>query len=73
VQFYKEEGAKGEQAICVRSGAGYQSRLHHDDLVDVMKELGFDFGRHQNLSPEEKRKLIALNQAALLGDVPFAG
>ncbi|HWD37213.1 MAG TPA: hypothetical protein VG944_00055 [Fimbriimonas sp.] len=73
VQFYKEEGAKGPQALCVRSGKPYQSQIHHDDLAQVMKELGFDFGEHQNLSPEEKRKLIALNQAALLGDVPFAG
>lgn len=73
VQFYKEEGAKGPQAICVRSGVPYQSKMHHDDLADVMKEIGFDFGEHQNLSPQEKRKLIALNQAAVLGDVPYAG
>lgn len=73
VQFYKEEGSKGPQAICIRSGMPYQSRMHHDDLADVMKEIGFDFGEHQNLSPQEKRKLIALNQAAVLGDVPFAG
>ncbi len=73
VQLYKEEGAKGPQAICLRSGLPYQSELHHDDLVAVMKDVGFDFGEHQNLSPEEKRKLIALNQMAVLGDVPFAG
>lgn len=73
VQFYKEEGAKGEPALCLRSGQPYQSRMHHDDLANVMKEVGFDFGDHQNLSPEEKRKLVALNQAALLGDVPYAG
>ncbi|MGV3614161.1 MAG: MFS transporter [Fimbriimonas sp.] len=73
VQFYKEEGATGEKAFCLRSGHPYQSKLHHDDLVDVMKEVGFDFGDHQNLSPQEKRKLIALNQAALLGEVPYAG
>lgn len=73
VQFYKEEGSKGPQALCVRSGTPYQSKMHHDDLAEVMKEIGFDFGEHQNLSPQEKRKLIALNQAAVLGDVPFAG
>lgn len=73
VAYYKEEGARGEQAICVRSGEAYQSQMHHDDLVEVMKELGFDFGEHQNLSPLEKRKLIALNQAAVLGDHPYAG
>jgi nitrate reductase gamma subunit len=73
VQFYKEEGAKGPQAICIRSGQPYQSQMHHDDLAAVMKEIGFDFGEHQNLSPQEKRKLIALNQAAALGEVPYAG
>ncbi len=73
VQFYKEEGAMGEQAACVRSGKPYQSKLHHDDLVEVMKEVGLDFGEHQNLSPEEKRKLVALNQATYLGEQPFVG
>jgi hypothetical protein len=47
--------------------------MHHDDLAAVMKELGLDFGTHQDLSPAEKRKLIALNQAAELGDRPFVG
>ncbi|HWA83741.1 MAG TPA: hypothetical protein VG820_09925, partial [Fimbriimonadaceae bacterium] len=73
VAYYKEEGARGPQAICVRSGEPYQSSLHHDDLAQVMKELGFDFGEHQNLSPDEKRRLVALNQAAHLGDQPYAG
>lgn len=73
VQFYKEEGASGAQAMCARTGMPYQSRLHHDDLVEVMKEIGQDFGPHQNLSPEEKRKLIALNQAEQLGPKPYVG
>jgi hypothetical protein len=73
VQFYKDEGARGEKAICIRSGTPYQSRLMHDDLARVMKEIGFDFGEHQDLSPEEKRKLIAVNQAAVLGQIPFVG
>ena len=71
VQFYKEEGAQGEQARCLRSGLAYQSKLHHDDLVTVMEEIGLDFGPHQNLSPQEKRKLIALNQAEHLGRYRF--
>ena len=73
VEYYKDEGRKGLQAICARSGLHYQSAMHHDDLVEVMQELGFDFGEHQNLSPEEKRKLIAVNQAAVLGETPFVG
>jgi hypothetical protein len=73
VQFYKEEGARGPKALCLRSGEPYQSQMHHDDLADVMKELGLDFGEHQNLSPQEKRKLIAINQANLMGEVPYVG
>ncbi len=73
VAYYKKEGEETEQAVCARSGVTYQSKMHHDDLVAVMKELDMDFGAHQNLSPLEKRKLIALNQAAELGDRPYAG
>lgn len=73
VAYYKEEGARTPQTICARSGQPYQSVMHHDDLAAVMLELGFDFGDHQDLSPEEKRKLIALNQAELLGERPYAG
>ena len=73
VQFYKEEGARGEQAVCIRSGQAYQSQLHHDDLADVMKDIGIDFGEHQDLSPQEKRKLIALNQLAVLDESGYVG
>lgn len=73
VAYYKEEGARGEQALCARSGEPYMSQMHHDDLVLVMRELGIDFGEHQNLSPLEKRKLIALNQAALIDGQPYVG
>ncbi len=73
VAYYKEEGAKGPKAICIRSGEAYQSKLHHDDLAKLMRELGFDFGEHQDISPLEKRKLVALNQAESLGETPYAG
>lgn len=73
VAFYKEEGQSGPKATCIRSGEAYQSTLHHDDLVEVMKEIGLDFGEHQNLSPQEKRKLIALNQLAAMDDRSFVG
>jgi len=73
VAYYKEEGERGSQAACARSGELYMSQMHHDDLVLVMRELGIDFGPHQDLSPIEKRKLIALNQAASIDGVPFVG
>jgi len=73
VAYYKEEGERGPQASCARTGEAYQSQMHHDDLVEVMKEVGIDFGEHQDLSPTEKRKLIALNQAASIQGQPFVG
>lgn len=73
VAYYKEEAAKGEQSVCIRSGQEYESKMHHDDLVAVMKELGMDFGDHQNISPQEKRKLISINQAAAMDDIPYVG
>ncbi|MCC7435735.1 MAG: hypothetical protein IT363_13700 [Methanoregulaceae archaeon] len=73
VAYYKEEGANGPVAVCARTGEPFQSQLHHDDLVEVMKEVGQDFGDHQNVSPEEKRKLIALNQMAIIEGQPFVG
>lgn len=73
VAYYKREGQEGEQARCARSGKQYQTQLHHDDLAAVMRQIGFDFGPHQDVSPEEKRKLVALNQAEALGETPYAG
>ena len=62
-----------EVAFDEKNGEPYMSRMHHDDLAGVMRELGIDFGGHQDLSPTEKRKLIALNQAALIEGQPFVG
>lgn len=73
VAYYKDVGKAGEQAVCPRSGQEFQSQMHHDDLVTVMKEVGMDFGSHQDLSPQEKRKLIALNQASAIDGVPYVG
>jgi len=73
VAYYKEEGERTEQALCARSGIPYQSQMHHDDMVALMRELDIDFGPHQDLSPPEKRRLIALNQAALIDGQPYVG
>lgn len=73
VAYYKEEGARGDPARCARTGDAYMSQMHHDDLAEVMREVGIDFGPHQDLSPQTKRKLIALNQAALIQGQPFVG
>lgn len=68
VAYYKEEAGAGPTVECPRSGVAYQSKLHHDDLVEVMREVGQDFGPHQDVSPETKRKLIAMNQLAAMDE-----
>jgi len=73
VAFYKEENESGPRAVCARSGHAYQGQMHHDDLVLTMRELGLDFGAHQDLDPAEKRRLIAVNQAAAMSGQPFVG
>lgn len=73
VAFYKEECARTEQVESIRSGQSFQSKLHHDDLTQVMIELGIDFGEHQKLSPQDKRQLIAINQMAQVEGKQFLG
>src|SRR6185503_19549676 len=35
VSFYKDAGARGEQAKCGRCGQEYASKMHIEDLIDV--------------------------------------
>ena len=39
IDFYKQAGAEGPQALCVRCGQEYGSRLHMDDLKQVQAAL----------------------------------
>jgi hypothetical protein len=70
VAFYKEEGAKGEQARCVRCQEPFASRMHVEDLKSVERELGIQYamegGAHyQDLCPPCRRKNLALAQGRL--------
>ena len=69
VAFYKEIGAAGEQARCVRCGAPFASRLHVDDLKRVEHELGIAYAaqetHYQDVCPSCRRKQLALAQDAL--------
>jgi hypothetical protein len=70
VQFYKDEGARGEQAKCIRCGDAFASRMHIDDLKDVERSLGIDYalpesGHYQEVCPACRRKSLALTQDAL--------
>ncbi|HEX8927239.1 MAG TPA: hypothetical protein VF786_15675 [Terriglobales bacterium] len=70
VNFYKEEGAHGEPAICIRCGANYGTRLHMDDLKDIQSALSIKYqladGTHyQDVCPACRRKNVALTQDGL--------
>jgi len=69
VQFYKEEGARSEQARCLRCGQAFASRMHVEDLKDIQSAMGIHYelpaGRHyQDVCPECRRKSLALAQDA---------
>src|SRR5215470_7430734 len=43
VQFYKDEGTRTEQAVCLRCGQPFASRMHIEDLKEVQRALGIDY------------------------------
>src|SRR5262249_53647131 len=43
VSFYKDIGARQEQAECRRCHESYASRMHIEDLIEVERELGFRY------------------------------
>jgi hypothetical protein len=43
VTFYKDAGRAGEPARCRRCGHAFSSRLHVEDLIEVQRQLGFDY------------------------------
>jgi len=75
VSFYKKAGAAGPRACCLRCGEDFASRMHVQDLEEVLDELGFNFRyaaptgeiHYQQICPSCRRRLLALNQGATLG------
>jgi hypothetical protein len=72
VSFYKDAGARGEQACCGRCGEPYASKLHVDDLIEVQHQLGYqyeipnaDIDHYQRICPRCRRLLPALAQGRL--------
>jgi len=43
VTFYKDAGRDGEPAHCRRCGHAFSSRMHVEDLIEVERQLGFDY------------------------------
>jgi len=71
VGFYKDEGARGEQALCKRCGRPYASVAMVRDLIDVERQLGFRYemttgaAHYQEICPACRRALFGLAQGAL--------
>ena len=70
VSFYKDAGARGEQAPCRRCGTGFAPQMMVGDLQQVERELGFSYeladgGHYQQVCPRCRRALFGLAQGAL--------
>ena len=70
VGFYKDEGARGAQAVCRRCARPYASAMMMRDLETVERQLGFKYelpggGHYQEVCPRCRRALFGLAQGAL--------
>ena len=70
VGFYKDAGARGEQAACRRCGAALAPGVMIRDLISVERELGFSYelasgGHYQAVCPKCRRAMFGLAQGAL--------
>ena len=70
VGFYKDAGARGEQASCRRCAQPFASMPMVRDLTTVERELGFRYelpngGHYQEVCPKCRRALFGLAQGAL--------
>jgi len=74
VLFYKDAGARGEQARCARCGEPFASRMHVEDLIEVERQLGYSYEmrsgmtqHYQWICPRCRRVSLALAQGQLWG------
>jgi hypothetical protein len=71
VSFYKDVGAREQQAQCRRCGEPFASKMHVEDLIEVERKLGFRYemaneaGHYQWICPRCRRALLALAQGRL--------
>ena len=69
VAFYKDAGARGGMASCIRCGAAPTSTLHVEDLKRVQEALGVKYAsgglHYQDVCPPCRRKMLAIAQDGL--------
>lgn len=72
VRFYKDVGEAEEAAHCRRCGDSFTSRMHVEDLIEVEKDLGYqyempgsDVEHYQWICPPCRRAVVAQAQGAL--------
>jgi MFS transporter, NNP family, nitrate/nitrite transporter len=70
VGFYRDVGARGEQARCLRCDEPYASVMMVRDMTIVERELGFAYemagrGHYQQICPKCRRALFGLAQGAM--------
>ena len=72
VLFYKDAGARGEQAKCARCQEAFASRMHVEDLIEVERQLGYQYEmkegpteHYQWICPRCRRVSLALAQGQL--------
>jgi hypothetical protein len=78
VSFYKDAGARGEQAACRRCGEPYAPAAMVRDLMIVERQLGFTYEmapgsgveHYQQVCPRCRRALYGLAQGALMAGAP---
>jgi nitrate/nitrite transporter NarK len=74
VKLYQEAGAEDEGAICPRCGERFASRMHIEDLREVLPQMGFDYSmpgpaeHWQALCPPCKRKTLSAAQLRIKED-----
>src|SRR5262245_43911785 len=77
VSFYKDAGARGEQALCRRCRRPFASAMMVRDLAIVERELGFAYemdaaqgaDHYQQICPRCRRALFGLSQGAAWGSL----
>ena len=72
VLFYKDAGARGSQAECANCRQPFASQMHVEDLIEVERQLGYQFeltngltDHYQRICPRCRRVSLATAQGRL--------